>query len=289
MAPAKTTPEVSTAASAASAPSVDATPRYALQLGTATDAGTERENNEDCCGTFVENEARALVAVADGVSGEEGGEIASSTAIEVALRAYQESSVAWDVPKRLHRAVQQANIDIHDRALVVTELRRMATTLTALVVDGPMAHVAHVGDSRLYLIRDGSIVQKTKDHTVAADRRRMGMISAERAREHPGRSVLTRSLGRELIAAVDRIAFPVASGDTLLVCSDGLYNVLADEEILAIASGKEPTVACAALLDAANTRGTPDNLTTAIIRVTGTVGEPPPGGLRSLVSRLLGI
>src|SRR5258708_7597527 len=212
-----------------------APPRYALELATATDAGTERENNEDFCGTFVESDQRVLVAVADGVSGEEGGEIASRTAIEVTVRAYEESSTAWEVAKRLHRAVQQANIDIHDRALVVTELRRMATTLTALVVDGPMAHVAHVGDSRLYLIRDGVIVQKTKDHTVAADRRRLGMISAERARSHPGRSVLTRSLGRALIAAVDRIAFPVASGDALVVCSDGLYNVLADEEILDLA------------------------------------------------------
>src|SRR5690348_13554000 len=100
-------------------------PRFEVQMATATDAGTERENNEDFCGTFSESASRLLVAVADGVSGEEGGEIASRTAIEVTLKAYSESNAAWDVPKRLHRAVQQANIDIHDRALVVTELRRM--------------------------------------------------------------------------------------------------------------------------------------------------------------------
>jgi PPM family protein phosphatase len=152
-----------------------------------------------------------------------------------------------------------------------------------------MAYAAHVGDTRLYLVRGGTIVQKTKDHTVAADRRRMGMLSAERAKDHPGRSVLTRSLGRELIAAVDRIAFPVASGDSLLVCSDGLYNVLADEELLEIASGREPTAACADLLRAANARGTQDNLTAALVRVTGTVPDAPPGGLRGLVSRLLGL
>jgi protein phosphatase len=278
------TPAATTASSA-----TEGEPRYDVQLATLTDVGTEREHNEDCCGSFVENDTRVVVAVADGVSGEEGGEIASTTAIEVALRTYTESSAAWDIPKRLHRAVQQANIDIHDRALVVTELRRMATTLTALVVDGPMAHAAHVGDSRLYLIRDGAIIQKTKDHTVAAERRRIGVISAERAKQHPGRSVLTRSLGRELIAAVDRIAFPVMSGDSLLVCSDGLYNVLADEELLDLAAGKAPMAACADLLSAANSRGTPDNLTAAVVRVTGTVGEPPPGGLRTLVSKLLGI
>lgn len=270
-------------------PSTDDASRYELQLATATDAGTERHNNEDFCATFVESDLRALVAVADGVSGEEGGEIASRTAVEVTVRAYRESSAAWDVAKRLHRAVQQANIDIHDRALVVTELRRMASTLTALVVDGPMVHVAHVGDSRLYLIRGGTIVQKTKDHTVAAERRRLGVISAERAKEHPGRSVLTRSLGRELIAAVDRIAFPVASGDSLVLCSDGLYNVLDDEEIREIAAGKPPQAACKNLLEAANERGTPDNLTAAVVRVTGTVGEPPLGGVRTLVSKLLGL
>src|SRR5579863_5041470 len=90
-------------------------PRYDVQLATATDAGTERENNEDFCGTFVESDVRVMVVVADGVSGEEGGEIASRTAVDVSLKTYAESPSAWDVPKRLYRAVQQANIDIHDR------------------------------------------------------------------------------------------------------------------------------------------------------------------------------
>jgi serine/threonine protein phosphatase PrpC len=270
------------------AEAVESAPRCDIRFAMESDVGTERENNEDACGSYVESDARVLVAVADGVSGEEGGEIASRTAIDVTVRAYQGSPAAWDVPKRLHRAAQQANIEIHDRALVVTELRRMATTLTALVVDGGMVHVAHVGDSRLYLIRGGTILQKTKDHTVAADRRRIGIISAERAKDHPGRSVLTRSLGRELIAAVDRIAFPIQSDDVLLVCSDGLYNVLSDDEIREIAAGKDPAGASRDLVGVANERGTPDNLTVAVVRVTGTVAEAPPGGLRGLVSKLLG-
>jgi serine/threonine protein phosphatase PrpC len=268
---------------------VDEAPRCEVTFATMSDTGTERQDNEDACGTYLEGDTRVLVAVADGVSGEEGGEIASRTAIEVTLRAYQESEVAKDIPKRLYRAVQQANIEIYDRAQVVTELRRMATTLTAIVVDGGMAHAAHVGDSRLYVIRGDKILQKTKDHTVAGDRQRLGMLSADRAKDHPGRSVLTRSLGRELIAAVDRIAFPIVSGDSLVVCSDGLYNVLADEEIRELAAGKEPGAACGALLDAANSRGTPDNLTVGVVRVTGTVAEAPAGGLRGLVSRLLGV
>ena len=95
-------------------------------------------------------------------------------------------------------------------------------------------------------------MQKTKDHTVAGERRRVGLISAERARAHPDRSVLTRSLGRELIAAVDRLSFPVGGGDTLVVCSDGLYNVLEDDEVREAAGGDDPEKACQALIDAAN-------------------------------------
>jgi serine/threonine protein phosphatase PrpC len=187
--------------------------------------------------------------------------------------------------------VQQGNIEIHDRALVVTELRRMATTLTAIVVDSGMVYAAHVGDSRLYLLRGGALVQKTKDHTVAGSRRRAGLISAAAAKEHPERSTLTRSLGRELIAAVDRLAFPVVNGDTLLVCSDGLYNVLDDAELLAGASTPDAATACRTLIDRANAIGTPDNVTAAIVKVHGPMPEPSSTGvrgIRGLLSRVFG-
>jgi serine/threonine protein phosphatase PrpC len=256
-----------------------------------SDEGTERGHNEDACGVHAEGPLHVLLAVADGVGGEEGGEVASRTAIDVTLKAYQESPATWSPAKRLYRAVQQGNIEIHDRALVVTELRRMATTLTAIVVEGGMVYAAHVGDSRLYLLRDGALVQKTKDHTVTAARRRAGLISAAAAKEHPERSTLTRSLGRELIAAVDRLAFPVADGDTLLVCSDGLYNVLDDAELLAGASAPDATTACRALVDRANAIGTPDNVTAAIVKVRGPMPEGSPTGsrgIRGLLSRVFG-
>jgi PPM family protein phosphatase len=259
--------------------------RYALH----SDRGTERENNEDAFGSYAETPTHVLVAVADGVSGEEGGEIASQTAIDVTIRTYSQSPASWGPAKRLYRAAQQANIEIHDRALVVTELRRMSTTLTAIVVDAGTLYAAHVGDSRLYLIRSGAITQKTKDHTVAADRHRMGLISARRAKSHPDRSTLTRSLGRELIVAVDRITFPLAEQDVFLVCSDGLYNVLDDGELRDAATAGEPTVVCEAMIRAANERGTPDNLTTAVVRVSGTVpGGRGPIGWRARLGRLVG-
>jgi len=259
-----------------------------VTFATLSDEGTERGNNEDACGVHAEGPLHVLVAVADGVGGEEGGEIASRTAIDVTLRAYRESPVSWGPAKRLYRAVQQANIDIHDRALVVTELRRMATTLTAIVLDGGMVHAAHVGDSRLYLIRKGALLQKTKDHTVAGARRRVGLISAEAARDHPERSTLTRSLGRDLIAAVDRLAFPLVERDTLLLCSDGLYNVLGDDEILAGMGAGDAEAACRALVSQANGMGTPDNVTAAVVKVNGPLPDTPSTGIRALLSRFFG-
>ncbi len=257
----------------------------ALLVAMLSDPGTERRDNEDACGSHAESSTHVVVAVADGVSGEEGGEIASRTAIDVTLRAYRESPASWGPAKKLFRAAQDANIEIHDRALVVTELRGMSTTLTAVVVDGATAHAVHVGDSRLYLIRGGRHVQKTKDHTVAAGRMRMGVVSAERAKSHPGRSTLTRSLGRELIAAIDRITFAVLDGDILLLCSDGLYNVLSDEEILQGALRSEPAGACQDLVGAANARGAPDNVTVAIMHVRGSSGSAPTPGWRGLLGR----
>jgi PPM family protein phosphatase len=263
-------------------------PTPAFTFAILSDEGTERGGNEDACGAHAESPVHVLVAVADGVGGEEGGEIASQTAIDVTMKAYRESPPTWSPAKRLYRAVQQANIEIYDRALVVTELRRMATTLTAIVVEGATLYGAHVGDSRLYLIRDGGLVQKTKDHTVASARRRAGLISAAAAKEHPERSTLTRSLGRELIAAVDRLAFPVADGDTLLVCSDGLYNVLDDAEILAHAAAPDPQAACRALIERANALGSPDNVTAAIVKVHGPLAGAAPTGIRGLLSRVFG-
>ncbi len=253
-----------------------------------SDQGTERENNEDACGSYVESPSSVLVVVADGVSGHEGGEVASQTAVDVTIRAYRESPPAWGPAKRVHRAVQQANIEIHDRALVVTELRRMATTVTAVVACDGVVHAAHVGDSRLYLVRDGIIVQKSQDHTVVAERVRLGTLRAKRAKDHADRSILTRSVGPELIAAIDRISFPLVKNDVLLVCTDGLYNVLADEELRDGVMAGEPPAACRALIDEANSRSTADNLTLAVLQVLTETPEPPPPRWRSVLGRLLG-
>jgi protein phosphatase len=165
----------------------------------------------------------------------------------------------------------------------------MSTTLTAAVVERGELTAVHVGDSRLYLVRGREIVQLTKDHTVAAEKVRMRLLSPEKARTHPDRSVLTRSVGRELIVSRDRLGRRLAQGDLLVACTDGLHAVLADAEIARAVHGRPPADACRALLEAANARGTPDNLSAAVLRVVGpTPGAEAPSGLRERLGRLLG-
>ncbi len=261
---------------------------YEFQLAALSHPGTERDHNEDSCGSFVESSTCAIVAVADGVSSSAGGEVASQMAVEGVIRAYREQPAAMGAGQRLYRAVQQANIEVYDRAVVVTELLGMATTLTTAAVERGELTTIHVGDSRLYLLRNGEVTQLTKDHTVAAEKARLGLIGQDRARNHPDRCVLTRSVGRELIVNRDRFTRRLAQGDALILCSDGLHNVLTDADMERIVSGRDAAAACRALIDAANERGTPDNVTAAVVRMVGPIPGQEPAGIGKAIRRLLG-
>jgi protein phosphatase len=261
----------------------------AFELAMLSDPGTDRPDNEDSCGHFIESPDTVMFAVADGVGGYEGGEIASRMAIDITLEAFRESPPAWGAAKRLHRAIQRANIEIHDKALTVPELGRMATTLTAVAVEKGMLSAVHVGDCRLHLIRHSHIAQISKDHTMVADRVRMGVMSAARAKNHPERGVLLRSLGRELIVSVDRIAMPLLERDRLILCSDGMYNVLEQRELEELTRDVDPETACRKLIEMANQRGTADNLTCAVLRMTSPTGLTPiTGGWRDRLRGLFG-
>ncbi len=240
-----------------------------FDLALHSDVGTGRAGNEDSCGQLVENERTALFVVADGVGGYEGGEIASAIAVEATLNAFRDSPAAWGPAKRLYRAVQNANIAIHNKALVVPELRRMATTCTAVAIaaDDGMLHAAHVGDCRLYLIRERQVEQLSRDHTVIGERVRMGLLSAERARNHPDRSALSRCLGQDLIASIDQITIPLRRDDRIVICSDGLWSVVEEHEVERITRAGAAAELCRRLVEEANRRGTPDNLTVGIFRM----------------------
>jgi serine/threonine protein phosphatase PrpC len=252
-----------------------------------SDVGNDRPGNEDSCGHLIESPDSAIFVVADGVGGYEGGEVASAMAVESTITSYRENPVAWGAAKRLHRAVQRANIDIHNRALAVPELRRMATTLTAAAINNGTLYAAHVGDCRMYLIRNARIRQLTRDHTVIGERVRMGLITAERARNHPERSALNRCLGHELIVSIDLITMPLSQGDRIIVCSDGLHTVLRDEELEHMTRDLDAEGASRKLIETANARGTADNLTVAVFLMTG--DTPNFSEKRSWRDRLLGL
>jgi PPM family protein phosphatase len=262
----------------ASSPAVpERSPTY--DLGLISDVGTKREGNEDSCGHLVENDSTVVIVVADGVGGYEGGEIASAMAVETTLEAFRSSAPSLGSAKRLHRALQQANIKIHNRALTVPELRRMATTTTAVAisVNEGMVYGVHCGDCRLYQARDRKIQQMTRDHTMIGERMRMGMISAERARNHPDRSALSRSIGQELIPSIDRITMSLRQHDRLIVCSDGLWSVMEDAEIEKLTREGDAEAACRRVIETANARGTQDNLTVAVFTL---LVESPNGPVR---------
>jgi PPM family protein phosphatase len=251
-----------------------------FELAMLSDVGTNRSNNEDFCAHYIEAPDAVLFAVADGVGGYEGGEVASKMAIEMTIKAYTESPREWGAGKRLHRAVQTANIEVYNFALTVPELRRMATTLTAVAVENGVMNAAHIGDCRLYLLRGGKITQMSKDHTVVGERVRMGLMTEDRAKNHPERSALMRSLGRELIASVDRITMPLRKGDELIVCSDGFYTVVETNEMVAWTREFSTEEACKKLILNANNRGTGDNLTVALFKqLAETPDTGPPSGL----------
>ena len=226
-----------------------------------------RERNEDHCASFHWDNGAGLL-VADGVSGGRAGGTASQTAVEVCLAVLQSEEDTARPDSRLRHALQKANIAVHDLALSSAELRGMATTLTAVLLEKGELHAAHVGDCRLYLYRAGRLLPLTKDHTVTADRVRLGVMNQASAKRHPARSTLTRSLGQALIARSDSVRLRLAADDTILLCSDGIHGLLDDAELAAHCQQATADGACEALLEAATRRGAPDNISAAVAKIS---------------------
>ena len=225
-----------------------------------TDTGQQRNANED---SYF---ARAPVfAVADGMGGAQAGEVASS----IAARAFeQEIDPAESAEKALKDIVQKANTEIHELAEKDSSRAGMGTTLTTALVQGDEVSLAHVGDSRAYLFRDGKLKRLTKDHSLVEELRRQGRLTEKEAEEHPQRSVITRALGPEARVKVDTMTNPARDGDIYLLCSDGLTTMIDEEQIRQIlADSKNLKQAVGKLVDAANDAGGRDNITVILFRV----------------------
>jgi PPM family protein phosphatase len=228
-----------------------------IRAAAKSDIGRLRERNEDS--VLLRD---PLFAVADGMGGHRGGNVASALAVE-ALQEMTDGKAA-----ELLARVKQANVRVLERGQAQSDLRGMGTTLTAVLADGSKGHLVHIGDSRAYLLRDGQLQQLTRDHTLVQRMVDEGRLSPKEAERHPQRSILTRALGVDMDAEPDPLTFDLHAGDRLLLCTDGLTGMVNEDEIQAILQEEaDPQAACERLVDAANEAGGEDNITVVVLDV----------------------
>lgn len=220
-----------------------------------------RDSNEDSMfpDSSGESDAQVVLMVADGMGGHVAGEVASRLAVNAA------ASSDLDAADR----VAAANRAIREEVAREPNLEGMGTTMTLVALNtGSTAHFAHIGDSRAYLLRDSDLRQLTEDHTVAAEYVEAGEITEEESRSHPQRHMLTRTLGLTRFVNVDEVEIDLDSGDRILLCSDGLNEMLTDEEIAsALRDGRQVDQVAWSLVEAANAAGGLDNITVIVIDV----------------------
>jgi len=256
-----------------------------------SDPGEVRPENEDFVAVHVPPgdpdawDRSPLFVVADGMGGHAAGEVASRLAAETVIEGWSAPQAQMGVTG-MRSVVRAANLAVHQAA---TEPGRagMGTTLTALSFDGGTAAIAHVGDSRAYLVRGDSCVQLTSDHSRVGEMLRMRLLTPEQAANHPMRSQLTRSLGADLLVQIDLVREPAQLGDTFVLCSDGLWDVVSRTDItnvVATNDGEQPGTVASRLVDLALERGTADNVSAVVVTVTA---SPPiaPEGRRSFFRR----
>ena len=238
-----------------------------IQFGTATSQGKVRTSNED---SFVADSAGRLFLVADGMGGHAAGEVASSTAAatvkDVMGSSRREGGKIEDL---LLLAVREANGRIYEAQRNRADLSGMGSTLTLVSFAGSSYYIAHVGDSRAYLLRDGTLEQLTRDHSLVWHLFESGVLRKDELSSHPQKNLITRSIGPHPQVEIDLECGQAREGDTYLLCSDGLTDVLSDEVICQMLSrpDKSPQQLGDALVSAANTMGGPDNITVIVVRL----------------------
>jgi PPM family protein phosphatase len=246
-----------------------------------TDTGCERELNEDRY-AVIESPSGVTWLVCDGMGGQTGGELAAQLAIE-AIRRDLEKYQARPIEVALKSALFEAN-----RVVVLRRqnaaFSSMGTTVVSAMFDGPEVVIGNIGDSRAYLVREGAIQQLTTDHTLVQQMVEKGEIQPEDALSHPQAHILTRCVGAEPGLDVDLKRFwiwEVSEGeanDSLVLCSDGLYSLISDAEVAKLVTANSPQDACVKLVELAKARGGYDNITVAIIPLSGQLKHAPPPG-----------
>jgi len=266
-----------------------------LSFAMRSDPGDVRPHNEDFCAGYVPTipddawEHGPIFVVADGLGGHAAGEVASRLATETVVAGWRRTKTPLPRPA-LRDVVRAANTAVYDASLE-SGRRGMGTTVTALTLNGHEAVVAHVGDSRAYLVRKGACRQLTSDHSRVGEMLRMKLLTPEQAANHPARSQLTRSLGGDPTVQVDVVTADVAEGDSFVLCSDGLWDSVNRQELADIAGRiggdtvATPVEAADMLVDLALKRDAPDNVTVVVVHVTSSRPIPPTGTRRGFFRR----
>ena len=237
-----------------------------------TDPGCVRTQNQDAYQIEQLDRNTLLCVLCDGMGGAKSGNIASSLAVDVFVqeikRTYHGSMDKEKVNQMLRSAVKLANFTVYDQAAQFEEFSGMGTTLAAVLVRGKEATVVNVGDSRVYAVDKNGIYQLTRDHSLVQMMVERGDLSPEMARSYPGKNFITRAVGTETVAECDLFHHKLERGDCLLLCSDGLSNMMDDQEILfEVVHGVSKQQCCQRLLDIAKNRGAPDNVTSVLIQI----------------------
>lgn len=242
-----------------------------LVAGALTDVGKVREINQD---SLTADPERGLYVVADGMGGHLAGEKASLCAVETISTLLTgeaiDQAAEGDLPRVIQQAIQEANRVIVNASLQDASMRGMGTTAVVAVTCEAAVYLGHIGDSRAYLLTQDAISQITEDHSVVAQLLRARAITPQEAQRHPYRNVITKCLGMQMEVEADTLVVDWKPGDRLLLCSDGLSGLVADEEMLAIANAApDLQVACERLVALANERGGHDNITVILLRNAG--------------------
>ncbi|MFN8483377.1 MAG: PP2C family serine/threonine-protein phosphatase [Anaerolineae bacterium] len=252
-----------------------------VEVGQASDVGLVREGNEDNIlvhAPLDEALMRAkgrLFLLADGMGAHAAGELASRLAVEILAAEYYGDN-GPSPEKALENGVHKANLHIYQLGHGSKNGHGpMGTTLTAVAVNGRYAHIAHVGDSRAYLLRNDGVAQLTTDHSMVGEMVRMRMITVEQARVHPDRNALSRCIGMTPLLKVDMIRQELHPGDTLVLCSDGLWSLVRESEIGAVAAEHPPQAACDRLVELAKSYGGDDNISAIVVRVQAIAANAP--------------
>jgi len=238
-----------------------------------TDVGRSRDHNEDYVEAFSPQDPAQrqqkgdLFVVADGMGGHQAGDVASQSAVRVFSHEYY-ADPDTDIRGSLIRAIKKANAYIYQQAQQMPSRAGMGTTIVAAVIRGQELHLANVGDSRAYLMRQGKVSQVTRDHSFVAEQVRAGVLTPEEARSHPQRNVITRALGSKPEVKVDTYSGQLQAGDTLLLCSDGLSEYIHEEDMLTVLSQYPVEEAIQRMIAMANERGGSDNISVLVVQAT---------------------